>query len=119
MLQIQSKAHNRTHSGERPATHGQLKTCAAPPGLCWAAWAVSGISTRALLFKTAGRGTLGPYFITPFKSPITPQLLNGEACKSYIIHVEHSQKAQEHFSSPPTKARSDLDALQEGSMEVQ
>lgn len=79
----------------------QLKVCAALP-----ASAVPGILTRALLFKTAGRGAAGPYFIMPFKGPIRLQLLNGKACKSYIIHVEHSEKAQEHFSSsPPTSVQ--------------
>lgn len=78
----------------------QLKTCAVLPGN-----AVLGILTRALLFKTAGRGAAGPYFIMLFKGPIRLQLLNGKACKSYIIHVEHSEKAQEHPSSlPPTAA---------------
>lgn len=76
----------------------QLKTCAVLPGN-----AVPGILTRALLFKTAGRGAAGPYFIMLFKGPIRLQLLNGKACKSYIIHVEHSEKAQEHSSmSLPT-----------------
>lgn len=73
----------------------KLKTCAVLPGN-----AVLGILTRALLFKTAGMGALGPYFIMLFKGPIRLQLLNGKACKSYIIHVEHSKKAQEHCSSP-------------------
>lgn len=64
----------------------KLKTCAVLPGN-----AVLGILTRALLFKTAGMGAVGPYFIMLFKGPIRLQLLNGKACKSYI-----SKKAQEH-----------------------
>lgn len=77
----------------------QLKTCAVLLGN-----AVLGILTTALLFKTAGRGAVGPYFIMLFKGPIRLQLLNGKACKSYIIHVEHSEKAQEHASSTPPTA---------------
>lgn len=66
--------------------------------------AVFGILTRALLFKTAGRGAAGPYFIMPLKGPIRLQLLNGKACKSYIIYVELSEKEQEHSPSPPPTA---------------
>lgn len=68
--------------------------CAVLPGSV-----VLGILTRALLFKTAGRGAAGPYFIMLFKGPIRLQLLYGKACKSYIIHVEHSEIAQEHSNT--------------------
>lgn len=66
---------------------------------CAACSVVLGILSRTLVFKTAGRGAPGPHFIMPFKGPIRLQLLNGKACKSYIIHVEHSEKAQELSSS--------------------
>lgn len=85
------------HRGVNAYTHRmsdtlQLKTRALLPGI-----AVLSIITRALQFKTAGRGAAGPHFIMLFKDPIRQQLPNGKACKSYIIHVE---EAQEHSSSP-------------------
>lgn len=56
--------------------------------------AVLGILTRALLLETAGMCTAGLYFIMPFKGPIRQQLLNGKACKSYIIHAEQLREME-------------------------
>lgn len=55
--------------------------------------AVRGILTRVLLFKTAGRGAAGPYFIMLFKGPIRMQLLNDKGCKSYSSDMKDMEKA--------------------------
>lgn len=100
LFEFRYKAHNSgMRSKTRVCTHihtnkmsdtQQLKTCAMLPDK-----AVHGILTRALLFKTAGRGAAGPYFIMLFKGPIRLQLLNGKACKSNTIHVKDMEKAQQ------------------------
>ena len=49
---------------------------------------------QRITVKTAGRDSVGHYLIMPFKGLIREQLLNGKACKSYIIHQVNFKKLE-------------------------